>query len=105
MRLLVSLLRDRRVPARPKIVAGLVLGYVMSPIDLLPDAIPFLGRLDDVVLVAAAIELLLEAAPKEVVEELWSGSEDFLEIVSGLSRFIGGMMPRPIRRLLQRGER
>lgn len=98
---LVALMRDPRVPSRRKLVAGVVVAYVVSPIDVLPDAIPFLGRLDDVVLVAAAIDLLLDAAPPDVVEEYWRGSEDSLEIVSGLARFIGGMVPRPVRRLLR----
>jgi uncharacterized membrane protein YkvA (DUF1232 family) len=92
------------VPRPPKIVAGFVVGYVVSPIDILPDSIPFIGRLDDVVLVMAAVDLLIEAAPEGVVEEHWSGSDDSLEIVTGLSRFIAGMMPKPVRSLLRRTE-
>ncbi|NIM02245.1 MAG: DUF1232 domain-containing protein [Acidobacteria bacterium] len=91
------------MPRRPKIVAGVVLVYVVSPIDVLPDAIPLLGRLDDVVLVAAAIELLMEAAPEGLIEQHWTGTDDALEIVTGLSRFIGGMMPKPVRRFLRSG--
>jgi uncharacterized membrane protein YkvA (DUF1232 family) len=101
--LLYALLRDPRVPRRPKMVAGVVLAYVVSPIDVLPDAIPMLGRLDDVVLVAAAVELLLEAAPEGLIEEHWTGTDDALEIITGLSRFIGGMMPKPVRRFLRSG--
>lgn len=103
MALLYALLRDPRVPRRPKIVAGVVMAYVVSPIDVLPDAIPLLGRLDDVVLVAAAIELLMEAAPEGLIEEHWTGTDDALEIVTGLSRFIGGMMPKPVRKFLRSG--
>lgn len=101
--LLYALLRDPRVPRRPKIVAGVVLAYVVSPIDVLPDAIPLLGRLDDVVLVAASVELLMEAAPDGLIEEHWTGTDDALEIVTGLSRFIGGMMPKPVRKFLRSG--
>lgn len=104
IQLVTALIRDPRVPGRPKVVAGAVLAYVVSPIDLLPDSIPFIGRLDDVVLVTAAVELLIDASPEGVIEEHWAGSEDALEIVTGISRFIAGMMPKPVRRLLRRGE-
>lgn len=104
VQLVMALLRDPRVPVRPKVVAGAVVVYVISPIDVLPDSIPFIGRLDDVVLVMAAFELLVDAAPEGVVEELWQGSEDALEVVYGLSRFMAGMMPKPVRRLMRHSE-
>jgi uncharacterized membrane protein YkvA (DUF1232 family) len=62
------LLRDPRVPRARKIVLGLVLVYLVIPIDLVPDFIPVAGQLDDAILMALAIRGLLP-----YVRELWPG--------------------------------
>lgn len=59
--------RDERTPWWIRLLALLIAGYVLSPIDLIPDFIPVLGYLDDVVLVPLAIKLLLRILPPEVV--------------------------------------
>jgi uncharacterized membrane protein YkvA (DUF1232 family) len=61
--------RDVRTPWWIRVFALLIAGYVLSPIDLIPDFIPVLGYLDDVVLVPLAIKLLLRMLPPEVVAE------------------------------------
>ena len=61
--------RDPRVPWHAKAFAALVLGYAFSPIDLIPDFIPILGYLDDLLLVPAGIALALRMIPPEVMEE------------------------------------
>ncbi len=74
--------RDPRVPLAAKLLAGLVAGYALSPIDLIPDFIPVLGLLDDLLLVPAGIWLTLRLIPPGLVAELretaqglpWPGS-------------------------------
>jgi uncharacterized membrane protein YkvA (DUF1232 family) len=61
--------RDRRVPWYAKAGLGLVLAYAFSPIDLIPDFIPVLGFLDDLVIVPAGIALVLKMIPAEVMQE------------------------------------
>ena len=61
--------RDPRVPWHAKAFAALVIGYAFSPIDLIPDFIPILGYLDDLILVPAGIALALRMIPPEVMEE------------------------------------
>jgi uncharacterized membrane protein YkvA (DUF1232 family) len=61
--------RDPRVPWYAKIFAGLVLAYALSPLDLIPDFIPILGYLDDVVLLPLGIALAVRMVPKQVLEE------------------------------------
>jgi uncharacterized membrane protein YkvA (DUF1232 family) len=58
-----KLLRHRDTPRAPKIVALLVLAYALSPIDLIPDFIPLLGQLDDIVLVPLGIALAIKLTP------------------------------------------
>ena len=61
--------RDPRVPWYAKAVAVCVVGYALSPIDLIPDFIPVLGYLDDLVLIPLGIALTLRLIPPEVMSE------------------------------------
>ncbi len=61
--------RDRRTPWYAKAVAGLVVAYALSPIDLIPDFIPVLGYLDDLLIVPAGMALAIKLIPREVMQE------------------------------------
>ncbi len=62
--------RDRRVPWYAKAVAGGVAAYALSPIDLIPDFIPVLGYLDDLLIVPLGIMLAVRLVPPDVLAEL-----------------------------------
>ena len=61
--------RDPRVPWYAKAFAALVVGYAFSPIDLIPDFIPLLGYLDDLIILPLGVLLALRMIPGEVMEE------------------------------------
>ncbi len=61
--------RDPRVPWYARVFAACVVGYAFSPIDLIPDAIPILGYLDDLVLVPIGIALAIRMIPAPVLAE------------------------------------
>ena len=61
--------RDPRVPLHAKIFAACVVGYAFSPIDLIPDPIPILGYLDDLVLIPIGISLAIKMIPAVVMAE------------------------------------
>ena len=61
--------RDRRVPLYARIFAAVVVGYAFSPIDLIPDLIPVLGYLDDLVLVPLGVALAIRMIPAPVLAE------------------------------------
>ncbi len=61
--------RDPRVPWRVRLFAACVVGYALSPIDLIPDFIPVLGYLDDLVLVPLGIWLTLKMIPAPVLAD------------------------------------
>ena len=63
------LFRDKRTPTKSRILLGLALLYIVSPIDLIPDFIPVAGQLDDLIVVPTLIFLALKMVPKEVVED------------------------------------
>jgi uncharacterized membrane protein YkvA (DUF1232 family) len=61
--------RDPRVPWYARVFAALVVGYAFSPIDLIPDAIPVLGYLDDLLVVPLGIALAIRMIPPHVLAE------------------------------------
>jgi uncharacterized membrane protein YkvA (DUF1232 family) len=61
--------RDPRVPWYAKVLAVAVAGYALSPIDLIPDFIPVLGYLDDIILVPLGIMLVLKLIPPQIIAE------------------------------------
>ena len=61
--------KDPRTPWYAKLLAALVVGYAFSPIDLIPDPIPVLGYLDDLILVPLGIALALKMIPEPVLSE------------------------------------
>ena len=61
--------KDPRVPWYAKLLAACVVAYALSPIDLIPDFIPVLGYLDDLILVPLGIYLVLKLIPDEVMSE------------------------------------
>jgi len=58
-----------RTPWYAKAFAAFIIGYALSPIDLIPDFIPIIGYLDDLIIVPVGIALLIKMIPKEVLEE------------------------------------
>ena len=61
--------RDPRTPLAAKVLAAVVVAYALSPIDLIPDFIPVLGYLDDLVLVPLGIAIYLRLIPEEILAE------------------------------------
>ncbi|MBE6713645.1 MAG: DUF1232 domain-containing protein [Ruminococcaceae bacterium] len=59
-------LKDKRTPWYAKILAAAVVAYALSPIDLIPDFIPVLGYLDDVIILPALIALCIKCIPKDL---------------------------------------
>lgn len=80
--LLRDLAKDPRVDTGSRLSpAGFALAYLASPIDLVPDWIPVLGQLDDLLVVGWAVRRLLIAAGYDVIYELWRGTDEGLATV------------------------
>ena len=69
IRALVVAYRDPRTPWYARACAALVLAYALSPIDLIPDFIPVLGHVDDLILIPLGIALTVRLIPAEVMQE------------------------------------
>jgi len=70
--------QDPRVPLPARIFAACVVGYAFSPIDLIPDPIPLLGYLDDLVIVPLGIALALKMIPADVMAECQERSRQIM---------------------------
>ena len=86
--LLMRLVKDPRVPLHSKVVAALGVGYVLSPIDLMPSLLlgP-VGLIDDLVVVAATLSRLLNHVHPDVVRSHWSGQGDALAAIQRVTRW------------------
>ena len=68
-RLVWRLSFDRRVPLLLRLLLPVAIIYAVSPLDLVPDRVPILGRFDDLIFIALALLLLVKLSPKEAVDE------------------------------------
>jgi len=100
--LLIRLLRDDRVPRPPKWLAALGVGYVLSPIDLLPSLLlgP-IGLVDDLLVVTAALSRLLNRVHPDVVRSAWPGQGDALEAIQAVTRWSEGVFRGRLRGVLR----
>lgn len=75
--------RHPAVPRRARLAVACAAVYVISPIDLIPEFIPVIGPLDDVVVVALALRYAGRAVPREVLLEAWPGDRRIIERLLG----------------------
>src|SRR4051812_20629237 len=99
--------RDPRVPWYAKLLAGAVAAYALSPIDLIPDFVPILGYVDDLIIVPAGIVLATRLIPDALMAEFRAAAakrdHEGVSIVGGRRRDLGGRAGR--RRLVARTRR
>ena len=102
-RMLWSLLADDRTPIGRKAMLGAAVGYVALGRDVVPDKVPILGQLDDLVVVALAIELFLEGLDDDLLaeklEEAGIPRAAYDEDVARVRRFVPGPVRRTVGRL------
>jgi uncharacterized membrane protein YkvA (DUF1232 family) len=84
------LLGDPRVPRPSRLALWALLGYLVSPIDLVPDFVPVAGQIDDALLLALVLRHLVRAAGPELVSAHWPGPEASLAVVLRAAQRPGG---------------
>lgn len=63
------ILKDQRTPRIAKWLLGIAIGYLLMPFDIIPDFVPVLGQLDDIIIVGLLVTIAVKMIPKEVVAE------------------------------------
>jgi uncharacterized membrane protein YkvA (DUF1232 family) len=101
-KLLYRLARDRRVSGLDKALVVAALAYAAVPADYVPDVIPFLGELDDLVIVGIALGRLVNNAGPELLYEHWDGDPDNLDVALAALGKVAQLIPGRLRSLLGR---
>jgi uncharacterized membrane protein YkvA (DUF1232 family) len=101
-RLLMSLVGDRRVPASRKVMLAVAAAYVVTPFDLVPDWLPVIGGLDDVLVVVLAVDAFLAGLPPRLVDEKLAELDiPRSELEADLQR-VRRMVPKSVRAAAER---
>ena len=102
-RLITALVLDDRTPNDRKVLLGAAAGYIVIGRDIIPDTIPILGGLDDLVIVVLAVDLFLDGVPPELLQEklddLAIDRASFDRDVAQIRRLTPGPVRRTIRRV------
>ncbi len=107
LRLLWGLARDPRVALVDKLLVIAAAVYVISPIDVIPDFIPFLGQVDDLYLVILAMQRMVSRAGRSVLRDHWTGSPDALRSINLAATLAAAafFLPPSIRRRVRKALR
>jgi uncharacterized membrane protein YkvA (DUF1232 family) len=105
LKLLGKLLFDRRVSKLDKGLVLAAIAYIVSPLDFVPDFIPFLGEIDDLFLLLIALQRLIGNAGRQVLLDHWTGDPrelddpNLLRVLSAAAFFLPGPLRRRLLRL------
>lgn len=78
--------KNARVPRRVKLAIGLAGLWLLSPVDLIPEFLPIIGPLDDVVVIALALRYAARRVPRDLLMEAWPGRRSVMERLLGSTR-------------------
>jgi uncharacterized membrane protein YkvA (DUF1232 family) len=85
IRTLRRLAADPELPSGVRVRLGLLLAYLLSPIDLIPDFIPVLGYADDAIIIALILRSVVHRAGTDAIRQHWPGTPEGLEVVLRLA--------------------
>ena len=97
-RLIVRLVREPTLPRAAKIALAAAALYLASPLDLIPDFIPIVGYVDDVLLAAVVVDGILNYVDRGLILKYWPGTAASLERVARTARLFAMWVPRRIKR-------
>lgn len=100
LKLLYRLLKDETITFTDRALVVAAITYVLSPLDFLPDMIPFLGQVDDILLVALVLKRLMDSVSSEVLISYWDGDEDLLNLMEKVLNFAVYLVPQGVYRRL-----
>lgn len=98
--LLGRLIKDSRVPLAEKTLFAGAIFYVIMPLDLIPDVIPFVGQIDDIYLVALTLLRLVNRTDETVIREHWKGDGDIVRLANSAASLAPMLLPKRISRVL-----
>jgi len=100
VKLLGRLLKDVRVPTTEKALFVGAIIYVISPLDLIPDILPFIGQVDDIYVVALTLLRLINRTDASIVRQHWSGGGDIVSLADTIASLAPTLLPKRVTRVL-----
>jgi uncharacterized membrane protein YkvA (DUF1232 family) len=97
VRLIARLVRDPTLPRAAKVALAAAMVYLASPIDLIPDFVPVLGYLDDLLLASLVIDGILNWVDRRLILKYWPGSPESLDRLARAARMLAVWVPRRIK--------
>lgn len=98
--LLFRLLKDVRVPLAEKALFVAAIVYFISPLDFIPDVLPFVGQIDDIYLIALTLVRLVSRTDERVLREHWQGGGDIVQLVDAVIALAPRFLPNKVNRVL-----
>jgi uncharacterized membrane protein YkvA (DUF1232 family) len=96
-RMLVRLVADPLLPRAAKVALAAAIVYLASPLDLIPDFVPLLGYLDDVLIAALVVDGIVNWVDRGLLLRYWPGTPDSLERVARAARMLAAWVPRRLK--------
>lgn len=100
VKLSARLIVDERVSKKEKALFASALIYAVTPLDFLPDFLPFIGQVDDAYLVALTLLRLVNRTDASIVREHWTGKGDIVEIADSIAAYAPAFLPKRTRAIL-----
>lgn len=86
--LLFRLLKDKRVPMKTKIIISAAIAYIGFPTDIIPDSIPFIGKVDEIAVAFFALERIISDVPTRIILENWEGKNDIVFVIRNIIDYV-----------------
>ena len=86
--LIYRLLKDKRVPIKTKVIISSVICYMAVPSDIIPDKIPFIGKIDDIAMAFFALNKIIEDVPTKVILENWDGKNNIVTVLKIVAQYV-----------------
>jgi uncharacterized membrane protein YkvA (DUF1232 family) len=100
--LLTRLMLDKRVSGKTKLTVGGIIAYLMMPLDIIPDFIPIIGHIDDLVLVVIGLNKVLNDLDPQILTDNWSGDGQVLDQIKKISAVAEKVVDKTILRRLKK---
>jgi uncharacterized membrane protein YkvA (DUF1232 family) len=94
------LMTDGRVPRAEKLLFAGAIIYAITPLDLIPDMIPFVGQVDDIYLIALTLLRLINRTDAMVVRQHWRGGGDIVQLADAVAGLAPRLLPQRVNRVL-----
>jgi uncharacterized membrane protein YkvA (DUF1232 family) len=98
--MLARMIKDTRVPTAEKALFIGAIVYVISPLDLIPDVLPFIGQVDDIYVVALTMLRLIHKTDPSIVRQHWHGGGDIVTLADSIANIAPKLLPKRVTRVL-----